>query len=182
MRIIKNNKVIQIDDIFNSNKNDCNIITCTETEYNTLKKENKLDNEKTYLIYTDNLSGESESTYKEELLFYGYASTQGTYELSKDIHNFDYIEVYATSCGSLDSGYSQNIVMQKIKVSDIDIYEKKITADGSCSLMLSAYGEEQFRYYVRIRLFDNKLLIVRAISNTSGWGNCGVYKVVGIKH
>ena len=182
MRIIKNNKVIQIDDIFNSNKNDCNIITCTETEYNTLKKENKLDNEKTYLIYTDNLSGESESTYKEEVLFYGYASTEGTYELSKNIHNFDYIEVYAASSGSLDSGYSQNIVMEKIKVSDIDIYEKKITADGSCSLVLSVYVTEQYRYFVRLRLFDNKLLIVRAYTTTTGWTNCGVYKVVGIKH
>ena len=180
MRIIKNNKVIQIDDIFNSNKNDCNIITCTETEYNTLKKENKLDNEKTYLIYTDNLSSENENTYKEEVLFYGYASTEGTYELSKDIHNFDYIEVYATTCGSLDSGYSQSIVMQKIKVSDIDIYEKKIAVSSSCSLMLSAHGADQFRYYVRLRLFDNKLLIVRVY--VTGWSNCGDYKVVGIKH
>ena len=181
MRIIKNNKVIQIDDIFNSNKNDCNIITCTETEYNTLKKENKLDNEKTYLIYTDNLSGESENTYKEEVIFYGYASTKGaTYELSKDIHNFDYIEVYGTSCGSLDSGYSQNIVMEKIKVSDIDIYEKEIIYDGSCSLILSTYASEQYRYCIRIRLFDNKLLIVAA--GAIGWSNCGVYKVVGIKY
>ena len=180
MRIIKNNKVIQIDDIFNSNKNDCNIITCTETEYNTLKKENKLDNEKTYLIYTDNLSSESENTYKEEVLFYGYASTQGTYELSKDIHNFDYIEVYATSCGALGTTWSQNIVMEKIKVSDIDIYEEETRPDGSALLALSVYWSSSYSYCIRIRVSNNKLIIVNM--NNIGWGNCGVYKVVGIKH
>ena len=180
MRIIKNNKVIQIDDIFNSNKNDCNIITCTETEYNTLKKENKLDNEKTYLIYTDNLSSENENTYKEEVLFYGYASTEGTYELSKDIHNFDYIEVYATTCGSLDSGYSQSIVMQKIKVSDIDIYEEETRPDGSALLALSVYASSSYFYCIRIRVSNNKLIIVNM--NNIGWGESGVYKVVGIKH
>ena len=180
MRIIKNNKVIQIDDIFNSNKNDCNIITCTETEYNTLKKENKLDNEKTYLIYTDNLSSENENTYKEEVLFYGYASTEGTYELSKDIHNFDYIEVYATSCGALGTTWSQNIVMEKIKVSDIDIYEEETRPDGSALLALSVYASSSYFYCIRIRVSNNNLIIVNM--NNIGWGESGVYKVVGIKH
>ena len=180
MRIIKNNKVIQIDDIFNSNKNDCNIITCTETEYNTLKKENKLDNEKTYLIYTDNISSESENTYKEEVLFYGYASTKGTYELSKDIHDFDYIEIYTTSCGSLDSTHSENIIMEKIKVSDIDIYEKKISVNSSALLACTVYASSSYYYCIRIRLANNKLILVSI--GAIGWGNCGVYKVVGIKH
>ena len=180
MRIIKNNKVIQIDDIFNSNENNCNIITCTETEYNTLKKENKLDNEKTYLIYTDNISSESENTYKEEVLFYGYASTKGTYELSSDIHDFDYIEVYATSCGALDSTYSENIIMEKIKVSDIDIYEEKISINSSALLVLDVYASSSYYYCIRLRLVNNKLILISI--GATGWGNCGVYKVVGIKH
>lgn len=180
MRIIKNNKVIQIDDIFNSNENNCNIITCTETEYDKLKNENKLENEKTYLIYTDNISSESENTYKEEVLFYGYASTKGTYELSKDIHDFDYIEVYATSCGALGTTWSQNIVMEKIKVSDIDIYEEETPPNGSALLALSVYGSSSYSYCIRIRVSNNKLIIV-AINNI-GWGESGVYKVIGIKH
>lgn len=121
------------------------------------------------------------NTYKETVLYDGFASS-GTIQLSDNVKNYDYIDIYGCTSGSPKKslgGYAQKT---RVRVDEIDTFRSYCLGGTEVAYVINCFLTTSWNYYIKIQCFDTDTSLLINQTNSLGWGTCGVYKVIGIKY
>ena len=131
--------------------------------------------EHTYYVNVTN-----NNTYKETVLYDGFASS-GTIPLSDNVKNYDYIDIYGCTGDSpkIHEGYAQKT---RVRVDEIDTFRSYCSEGIEVAYVISCFLTTSWYYSIKIQCFDTDTSLLINQTNSSGWGTCGVYKVIGIKY